>query len=118
MGEPGRFPDHHPDTRSPVAPAGQLLNPTIIQYHRGGTPVLDEDLSEFTPRAERRAQNLLEEASLKKGRAYAVMSLVGHWPILSGPQQAVTARWIFEPPVRMRIVPRWLSSRDFAVQPR
>ena len=105
MGEPGRFPDHHPDTRSPVAPAGQLLNPTIVKYRRGGTPVLDEDLGEFTPGAQRRAQDVLEEAGLKKGGPFAVMSLVGHWLILSGPQQAVTARRISGPPERMRIVP-------------
>ena len=105
MGEPGRFPAHHPDTRSPVAPAGQLLNPTIVKYRRGGTPVLDEDLGEFTPGAQRRAQDVLEEAGLKKGARCAVMSLVGHWLILSGPQQAVTAQRISKPPGRMPIVP-------------
>ena len=105
MGEPGRFPDHHPDARSAVAPAGQLLNPTVVKYRRGGTPVLDEDLGEFTPGTQRRAQDVLEEAGLKKGGRCAVMSLVSHWLILSGPQQAVTARRISEPPERMRIVP-------------
>ena len=104
MGEPGRFPDHHPDARSSIAPAGQLLDPTVVKYRRGGTPVLDEDLGEFTPGAQRRAQDVLEEAGLKKGAPCAVMSLVGHWLILSGPQQAVTARRISGPPERMRIV--------------
>jgi hypothetical protein len=104
VGEPGRFPDHHPDARSSIAPAGQLLDPTVVEYRRGGTPVLDEDLGEFTPCAQRRAQDVLEEVSLKKGPLCAIMSLVGHWLILSGPQQAVTARRISRPPERMRIV--------------
>ena len=86
MGKPGRFPDHHPDASSSIAPAGQLLNTTVVKYRRGGTPVLNEDLGEFTPGAQRRAQDVLEKASLKKGALRAVMSLVGHWLILSGPQ--------------------------------
>ena len=78
MGEPGRFPAHPPDARSSIAPAGQLLDPTVVKYRRGGTPVLDEDLGEFTPCAQRRAQDVLEEVSLKKGPLCAIMSLVGH----------------------------------------
>ena len=76
-----------------------------IPHSSHETPVLNEDLGEFTPGAQRRAQGVLEEPGLKNGLPGTVMSLIGHWLILSDPQQAVTAQRISGPPVRMRIVP-------------
>ena len=40
--------DDNPDASASVAPAGQFLDPTIVEYRRRGALVLDEHFGKFT----------------------------------------------------------------------
>ena len=87
MSKPGRFPYDHPDPCPPIAPAGQLLDATVIKYRRGGASVFDEDLSKITTGPKRETQSVAEELCVEQLYLWGVRLLVDHCPILSSPHR-------------------------------
>ena len=50
-----------------VAPAGQFLDPTIVEYRRRGALVLDEHFGKFTTGSHRGGQGAVDELVIEHG---------------------------------------------------
>ena len=59
--------DDNPDAGASVAPAGQFLDPTIVEYRRRGALVLDEHFGEFTTGSHCGGRGSVDELVIEHG---------------------------------------------------
>ena len=64
VGETGGVALDHPDAGAPVATAGDLLDPAVVEPRRGGALVLGVHLGEVGARAHRRRQHPFQHVAV------------------------------------------------------
>ena len=67
MSETRGVADDNPDAGASVAPAGQFLDPTIVEHRRRGALVLDEHFGEFAAGSHRSGQGAVDELVIEHG---------------------------------------------------